>query len=480
MKEKTRTVTKEEIKEEYNKFVGKKVFFIFLFIIIITGIVGVSTSLGSADITVWDVYPSILRKPFPNLFESELVFNWDDISGNDTEKLKQYIISINNNTHDISWMESVEFSKSGDGRNISMVKDESTISIKLIVKDKDLDVKDENLDLNNIKLNTNEELIKAELRISNGTRIKDVTGDLKVRKINGSLNMHEATWLADTCVWNLRLPRIILGILAGIGLGLAGAVMQGILRNPLASPYTLGISSGAGFGASLAILAGAGFFGGSYLIVGNAFIFALLVSFIILGLSSRKGATPETMILAGIAMMYFFGAMTTMLQYFADSDAVKEAVFWMVGDLSKASWDVDIIIFFVVLICVPLLMIKSWDLNVMGAGDETATSLGVNVKRTRIFSMIVATIMVASIVSFTGTIGFIGLVAPHMTRLAIGGDNRYVLPISGLLGAVILCTADLIARTILAPTILPVGAITAFMGAPLFIYLIMRRRREYW
>ncbi|MEA1909273.1 MAG: iron ABC transporter permease, partial [Euryarchaeota archaeon] len=225
---------------------------------------------------------------------------------------------------------------------------------------------------------------------------------------------------------------------------------------------------------------GAGIASGKYLVIGNAFVFALLVAFIILGLSSRKGATPETMILAGIAMMYLFGAMTTILQYFGDADAVKEAVFWMVGDLNRASWSVVTIISIVIALCTPYLMAKSWDLNVMGAGDETAKSLGVNVKRTRVTTMVVSTVMVATIVCFTGTIGFIGLVAPHMTRLAIGGDNRYVLPVSGLLGAVILISADLVARRIIAPIILPVGAVTAFMGAPLFLYLIMRRRREYW
>jgi len=284
----------------------------------------------------------------------------------------------------------------------------------------------------------------------------------------------------EIVVWQLRLPRIFLGIIAGIGLGLAGAVMQAILRNPLASPYTLGISSGAGFGASLAILAGAGILGGKYLIVGNAFVFALLVSFIILALSSRKGATPETMILAGIAMMYLFGAMTTILQYFGEAEAVKEAVFWMIGDLNRASWPVVTIILGVLACCAPLLMLKSWDLNVMGAGDETAKSLGVNVKRIRVITMVLSTLLVATIVCNTGTIGFIGLVAPHMTRLAIGGDNKYVLPVSGLLGAIILISADLVARTIIAPVILPVGAVTAFLGAPLFLYLIMRRRREYW
>ena len=444
------TVTADEIREQYKKFVGKKIFFIFFFIALIVGITGVSTSLGSADLSVWDSYSSILRKPFPDTFESKYIFTFGDVSGSDGEKLLLYL----SEEHGIGWAEGALISKSDDGMIITIVNGENSATITL---DED-------------------DATKAELKIVGA---KDETS-LKVKEVNGELHIHESTWLADVCVWNLRLPRIVLGIVAGIGLGLAGAVMQAILRNPLASPYTLGISSGAGFGASLAILAGAGIVGGKYLIIGNAFVFALLVSFIILGLSSRKGATPETMILAGIAMMYLFGAMTTILQYFGEAEAVKEAVFWMVGDLNRASWSVVTIVSVVIALCAPYLMAKSWDLNVMGAGDETAKSLGVNVKRTRVTTMVVSTVMVATIVCFTGTIGFIGLVAPHMTRLAIGGDNKYVLPVSGLLGAVILISADLVARRIIAPVILPVGAVTAFMGAPLFLYLIMRRRREYW
>lgn len=372
-REESRTMTAKDIKEQYKKFIGRKIFFVFFFAALIIIISGVSTTLGSYPITVKEVYSIIWRGSVT------ILQNLDFIIVNGVR----------------------EFSR---------------------------------------EYFTTEEIV----------------------------------------VWQLRLPRIFLGIIAGIGLGLAGAVMQAILRNPLASPYTLGISSGAGFGASLAILAGAGIVGGKYLIIGNAFVFALLVSFIILALSSRKGATPETMILAGIAMMYLFGAMTTILQYFGEAEAVKEAVFWMVGDLNRASWPVVTIILGVLACCAPLLMLKSWDLNVMGAGDETAKSLGVNVKRIRVITMVVSTLLVATIVCFTGTIGFIGLVAPHMTRLAIGGDNKYVLPVSGLLGAVILISADLVARRIIAPVILPVGAVTAFMGAPLFLYLIMRRRREYW
>ena len=286
--------------------------------------------------------------------------------------------------------------------------------------------------------------------------------------------------LATNVVWNLRLPRILMGVAAGIGLAIAGSAMQGILRNPLASPYTLGIASAAGFGAALAILLGKGFVGGEYLVIANAFIFALLASLVIIGIARYKGARPETMILAGIAIMYFFSAMTSLLQYFGDADAVKEVVFWMLGDLDRSSWDTLGIVGIVLVLCVPLLMLKSWDLNVMAAGDETAKSLGVQVERVRVLSMILAALLTASIVCFTGTIGFIGLVSPHITRMTIGGDNRFLLPASGLVGAVLLVGADTIARNIIAPVILPVGIMTSFIGVPFFFYLIMRKGREYW
>jgi iron complex transport system permease protein len=284
----------------------------------------------------------------------------------------------------------------------------------------------------------------------------------------------------ELVVWNLRLPRIIMGILAGIGLAIAGTTMQGVVRNPLASPYTLGIASAAGFGAALAIILGKGFTTGQYLIIVNAFIFALLSSFIIYGLSRHKGATPETMILAGIALMYLFSAMTGMLQYLGKEEAVAEVVFWMFGSLGRASWDKLFLVFIILAICVPLLMLKAWDLNTLGAGDESAKSLGVNVEQTRVVCFILASFVTAGVICFTGTIGFIGLVAPHMSRMVIGGDNRYLIPASGLFGAVILLSADTVARRIIAPTILPVGLLTAFLGVPLLLYLILRRRREYW
>lgn len=281
---------------------------------------------------------------------------------------------------------------------------------------------------------------------------------------------------ADIIIWKLRLPRILMGLLAGIALGSSGAVMQVVLRNPLADPYMLGIASAAGFGASLAIVLGVGIVAGPYLIIGNAFLFSLLSSGLILALSGRKGASPESMVLIGLALLFFFQAMTTIIQYFGDSEAVKAAVFWTVGDLGKAGWGKLAITAPLVLIGTGLLIWKSGDLNVMNTGDASAKSLGINVQGTRISAMVICTLMVAGIVSFTGTIGFIGLVAPHVVRMIIGADNRILVPASGLVGAVLLVLSDTLARTILSPVILPVGSVTAFLGVPLFLYLIMKKK----
>ena len=279
-------------------------------------------------------------------------------------------------------------------------------------------------------------------------------------------------------IWKLRLPRVIMGLLAGIALGSSGAVMQVVLRNPLADPYMLGISSAASFGASLAIIFGVGVLSGSYLIIGNAFLFSILSALLIFILSGKRGSSPEKMVLIGLALLFFFQAMTTILQYFGNSDAVKAAVFWTVGDLGKATWSSIIISLPIILIGLLLLIWKSNDLNIMNTGDSIAKSLGVNVKTNRIIAMIVCTLMVATIVSFTGTIGFIGLVAPHLVRMAVGTDNRILIPASGIVGALLLVISDTIARTILSPIILPVGAVTAFLGVPLLLYLIMRKKGE--
>ena len=286
--------------------------------------------------------------------------------------------------------------------------------------------------------------------------------------------------LTEVVIWNIRLPRLMWGIAAGIGLGVAGCAMQIVLRNPLASPFTLGISAGANFGISVAIILNIAFFGGVYAVILNSFIFALLCTAIILGLSAIKGGTVEIMILAGIALNYVFNAASRLFRYFADWEKQREAILWGEGDLGTFSWNELTLVGIVLVVCITLLMIKAWDLNVMSAGDDTAKSIGVNAGHLRLYTMMVASFLVATIVCFIGTISFIGLVAPHMARMVIGGDNRFQLPASGLTGAVILIGADILGMNIISPAIIPTGIMTAILGVPLFFYLILRRWREYW
>ncbi|HOI58964.1 MULTISPECIES: iron ABC transporter permease [unclassified Methanoculleus] len=276
-------------------------------------------------------------------------------------------------------------------------------------------------------------------------------------------------------VWGWRLHRVLFAIVAGFGLAIAGTVMQGVLRNPLASPFTLGIASAASCGASIAIILGAGFLSG-YLVIGNAFLFAMLAAGAIYGMARLKGLGSETMILAGIALMYLFSAITSFLQYLGTSEKVQEVVFWMFGSLDKSSWPKLAIVAVVVAAVVPPLLWRAWDLNALAEGDEVAKSLGVPVERSMAGFMLAASLVTAVIICFTGTIGFIGLVAPHITRMAIGADYRTLIPASGLVGAVLLLGADCLARTAIAGAIIPVGIMTAFLGIPFFLYLFMRRR----
>jgi iron complex transport system permease protein len=284
--------------------------------------------------------------------------------------------------------------------------------------------------------------------------------------------------LADTVVWHLRLPRMLLAVLAGAALAMSGATTQAILRNPLATPYTLGVSAGAGLGAAIGIILGSGVTAGPFLIIGNAFIFSLIPVVVILLLVKRKGPAPETIILAGVAVMYIFSACTTILQYFAEANAVSATVFWLVGDLSRAAWWQLPYILGVLVLCTIINLRLSWDLNLMKMGDDSAKSLGVEVDRVRTLTLVTACLSTATVVSFTGAIGFICLVAPHICRAVIGGDERFLIVSSALFGAILLLFADIVARRLIAPIVLPVGAITAFLGGPLLLYLLIRRKRN--
>ena len=291
----------------------------------------------------------------------------------------------------------------------------------------------------------------------------------------------EVSSKVDVIVWDIRLPRIVLGIVAGAGLALSGAAMQGIMRNPLVSPFTIGISSAAGFGASVAIVLGAGMIGsGKYLIITNAFAFALLAAFLVYGLARIRGMRPETLILAGIALMYFFSAATSLLQYIATEEELHAVVHWLFGSLTGASWENIVVVLIIFFCCLPFLIKYSWDLNALVAGDDVATTLGVNTRRVRTVCMALATLITAGIICFTGIIGFVGLVAPHITRMIIGADHRFLLPCSCILGGLLLLGADTIGRTAFQPTTIPVGIVVSIIGVPFFVYLILRTRKEYF
>ena len=285
----------------------------------------------------------------------------------------------------------------------------------------------------------------------------------------------------DNVVWLIRMPRIVGVIVVGLGLGICGCVMQAVLKNPLASPFTLGISSGANFGVSLAAVFGITILGGPYFLIGNAFVFALLCSAIIIGLSGLKGATSETMVLAGIALNYLFQALNQLFNYIATDDQRTLMAAWGMGNVGGLNWNSIILILVVSMICLPLLYSKAWDLNLMTIGDEGAKSMGVNAGHIRIFVMVVSSLLVAALVAFVGVIGFIGLVAPHVARLILGSDHRYIIPAAGGIGALLFLLADVIALNLLWPTTIPTGTVMSVIGVPFFLYLILRgRRKEYW
>lgn len=295
-----------------------------------------------------------------------------------------------------------------------------------------------------------------------------------------------ASDLARTVVWEIRLPRIVLATITGVSLAGAGAVMQGVLRNPLVSPYTMGLSSGAAFGAALAIVLGTGLVGGNYLevsrwlIVTNAFIFGGLTTLLAFSLARFKGMAPETLVLGGVAIGYLFQAGVSLLKYISNNEALKELVVWLMGGFWGADWRTVTLLTPVVFLCMAGLLLYAWDLNVLGAGEEVAASLGIKVGRLRVITLTLATLAASATVAFTGIIGFICLIGPHICRMLVGSDNRFLIPCSCLMGAVLLLLADTLARTVIAPAEIPVGIITALMGSPFFIYLLIKKKRQWW
>ena len=275
-------------------------------------------------------------------------------------------------------------------------------------------------------------------------------------------------------VQNNRLPRILTAILAGGGLGLAGCILQAVLRNPLASSSTLGVSQGATFGAAFAIVAlGLGATDGIGIPL-CAFLGSIAVALVILGLSKFRQVSPEGIVLAGVAISSMFTGATTLIQYFADEVELSTLVFWTFGDLGSTGWeDLGGMAAIVALLCV-YCFLHRWDYNALLSGEETAISLGVNVKRLTLMGLVLCCLCSSVVVSNVGLISFIGLVAPHIVRMVVGNNHVYLIPGSILGGATLLLLGDLFARTVISPVILPIGAITSFLGGPLFLYLLFK------
>ena len=287
------------------------------------------------------------------------------------------------------------------------------------------------------------------------------------------------TWTVgeESIIINVRLPRVVLGLLIGASLALAGVTTQGIFKNPMADPYILGVSSGAAFGASAVIVLGISVLLLSVSITAGAMIGALAVSFLVFSIARTRNKIPvETLLLSGIAVSAFFSAITSFLMYISGHN-LSQIVFWVMGALWSSNWNH-------VLILTPFLVVASIiiyafarDLNLMLLGDESAAHLGSDVDRVKMILLAVSSLLAAAAVSVSGIIGFVGLVIPHIMRLIVGPDHRVLIPASALVGAMFLVLADTFSRMIVQPTEMPVGIVTALIGAPFFVYLLIRQKK---
>lgn len=280
-----------------------------------------------------------------------------------------------------------------------------------------------------------------------------------------------ASEIHQTVVWDLRLPRALIAFATGAMLSIAGVLMQVLLRNPLADPYVLGVSGGASLAALIAMLAGFG----STMITGSAFLGALFSIFIVFVLAQGQGGwTITRLLLTGVVMAAGWGALISFLLVISPPDKVHSMLFWLMGDLSYDRPLLPGVVILILGLVITLPLCRQ--LNVLIWGEKQASSLGVDTKRVRLIIFFSASLLTAGAVSLAGGIGFVGLVVPHFVRLLVGNEHRILLPASALAGAILLIWADMLARTIMAPTQIPVGVLTAMLGVPLFLYLLRRSK----
>ena len=292
-------------------------------------------------------------------------------------------------------------------------------------------------------------------------------------------------WLSDVAkneemiIWNIRLPRVLLAFCIGASLALAGAAFQGLLRNPLADPYTIGVSSGASLGAVLVLFFQVSIVGlGSFTLPIVAILFGLISLLIVFGLVrlSSKSLAIETIILAGIIVSAFIGALVSLIISLSDRESMTQIIYWLYGSVGMRGWSHIQLIFPFMLIGSFILIYHYRELNALALGEDAADHIGVDVKKGKTFILIGASLLTGAAVAVSGSIGFVGLVIPHLVRLVTGPNHRHVLPLSLLIGGAFLILADLMARTIIAPKELPIGVITAMIGAPVFALLLIRER----
>jgi iron complex transport system permease protein len=283
-------------------------------------------------------------------------------------------------------------------------------------------------------------------------------------------------------MWEIRLPVALMALAVGAALSVAGAQMQTILNNPLASPFTLGISAAASFGASLGLAFGVKLVpvAAEYLVPLNAFAMAMLSAMLIHLLSMRRGVTAETIVLLGIALVFTFNALIALVQYFATEQAVAAVVFWTMGSLTKATWPKLAVTCVVIAVTLPVFARRAWAMTALRLGDDKAASFGVNVARLRFQTLVMVSLLAAIPVSFVGTIGFVGIVAPHIARMLIGEDQRFFLPASVLTGALVLSLSSVVSKTLIPGAIFPIGVVTSLIGIPFFIFLILGNKRNAW
>lgn len=256
--------------------------------------------------------------------------------------------------------------------------------------------------------------------------------------------------------------------------------MQSTLRNPMADPYTTGISSGASFGAAIAMSSGSLLVTNPNITVIMAFLFSMIPVIVILGMSKLTNASPVTIVMTGIGIMYIFNALTSLIKIKEGSLVTIALDNWLMGDVQLVEWSELLPMFAIVVAGIIISMFLASKINVLATGDESAKALGINADRLRILCMVLTAVVSAGVISFTGLIGFVGLVCPHIVRMFVGSDNRYLIPASAAVGSLLMVSAHLVGRTILSPTLIPVGIIMSCIGGPLFIWLVLRRNKNAW